>query len=191
MKNKFIKQALISLSVCTLMACSEESVDDATVPSLVEQNVVLSSGINFDNGETVVFNPLTGEIIKPCKENAANAKKYDKQGQQECKINESDIVAPAPVLDAIKNSREIIKGYIKKDGKEIPARFSISVSVIYEGSMCITYWSGGNEYPENCTTVKQKCNYYVPSFRHRFIDANVTKTCKNFPGWPDRKIPLP
>lgn len=190
MKNIFLKQALIYILTSMLMACSDKDGElIPTVPILVDHNVVLSSGINFDNSKTVVFNPLSGEKIKPCKEIATYAGKQQvKRSQKECKINETDIVAPTPVLDAIKNSRKTINGFIKKDEKEIPARFFITVTTLFEGSMCLTHWSGGNEY-EDCTFVKEKCNYYVPSFRHRYIDDNVRNTCGIFLGWPDTRIP--
>lgn len=179
-----------------LIACDKNSnagLDAASPTSLeselVEQNVILTSGINFDTNEAVVFNPFTGQLSKPCQEKPSySTKEQSKKEQPECTVKEPDIVAPAPVLDAIKNSREIFKGTIKRDGKEIPARFAIGVTALFEGSMCITHWLGGNEY-QDCVTVKQRCNYYVS--RPSRITSNIRATCSQFPGWPNQLIPLP
>jgi len=196
MKKKSIKQAVIFLVAFALMSCDKDSnaTLDATLPTstiygLIEQNVVLTSGINFETGKPVVFNPLTGQEVRACIDTATySVKQPSKDGRLECNIKETELTAPPAVLDAIKSSREIINGSFKKNGKEIPARFIVSVTALFEGSMCVTHWSGGNEF-EDCVTVKQRCNFYVP--RHSRITPNVTATCSSFPEWPDQLIPTP
>lgn len=191
--NLFRKSKLLTLGMSSLVlllsACIEKpqnDQEDPLSPLMVEQNVVLVSGVDYETGRLFAYDPISAETIMACNSISTDAKRKQQMSKQECLINDYEIRAPESVLDAIKTSQETIDGSVIKDGKEIPARFVVTVSALYEGSLCVTEWSGGAQY-ENCTNVKQKCNFYV-KFKSRITPA-ITKTCNQFPGWPNTLIP--
>jgi hypothetical protein len=157
----------------------------------VDNNVGLISGLNFDSGEPALFNPLTEKETIPCQKATADYPiGKNNYRQQKCKVNESDINAPAGVIDAIKNSREILRGTIKQK----PARFAVSVTALFEGSMCTTIWIVGNQ-TENCTSLAERCNNYVPNSPRIDRVEGLRKACNELSelksaNWPSGYIPL-
>jgi exopolysaccharide biosynthesis protein len=199
-KSKKIIKILPFLSMFILFACNEHiAVVRPPVPELFElvnNNIVLSEGVDFKTGKPVVLNPLTGKTIEPCKQPSTYTSKQqdyqkqkDDQKKNECKIQFSAKDAPASLSELLNNGRESYSGFLLKDGKKIPAKFSNSVSARYDGSWCLVLWSGGYQY-EDCVTTKQICNWYV--YYPAYITNNVWYTCTSqFPGsgWPSQLIP--
>jgi hypothetical protein len=121
------------------------------IASFIGQNVILINGYNFETTKPVVINPLTSIEIGSCIIRSNKKTTNPPQGQPDKDYGRvkctSEIVNPPPFLnEAIQNSKSIIEGFIRKDGKLIPARFVISVTALYQGSKCETYLSGGEQY---------------------------------------------
>lgn len=208
MKTKNIIKILLFLNILILSACSEHTaIVKPPVPELFElvnNNVVLSSGIDYKTGKTIVTNPITGKTIEPCKrpytstytgklEDNQKQKTFqnqeDDQKQSECKIQFSGKDVPDSLSEILNNGRQNYSGFLLKDGKKIQTNFSVTVSARYEGSWCLVLWSGGYQW-EDCVTTKQICNWYV--YYPAYITNNVWYTCSTqFPGsgWPYRLIP--
>lgn len=171
------------------------------IASFIGQNAVLANGYNFDTAKPIVVDPITSITLSACHKTKIN-RSGNKSGykvnvptqdnsSEFIGVNDfnldcgTEIVNPAPFLnEALKNSQNVIKGTIKKDGKEIPARFLISVTALYEGSNCVTYFSGGEQY-ESCESVKSQCRSVLSTYTS-FPDpyrTNVINTCKGFRFW--------
>jgi hypothetical protein len=116
--------------------------------NLQKQNVQIGSGTNFDTGEPVVFNPVTGKEVKPCKTSGTENTyaKSEPIHQKGCGIELVDGEETDFIKSAVKNSSKQINGKIRRDGKEIDARFFVDITVLYKGSNCGTIWKHGKEY---------------------------------------------
>jgi hypothetical protein len=163
---------------------SKESISS----QLIDNKSVSAIGINFDTGKSIALDPYSEEEILPCKKRSISSEGKDTKGIQKCKINENEIIASELVLNAIKNSREIFEGFVINGDKKIPAKFTISVSALYEGSMCHTYWSTGDQL-ENCISVRRRCNDYVVNKFGRINTSKdpegLTRQCKALnSAWP-------
>jgi hypothetical protein len=208
MKTKILRRIGFSALVAMyLAACctnpttppiTEEASKDM-IPSFFGKNVVLATGIDFQTGKPVVLNPMTGEQQKPCNSGTVivNSDKNPRQAlRQHATVkagadvasNESDcntqIVDPSSeLLNALSSSDKIINGTIRKNGKDVPARFVVSVAALYEGSNCVTYISGGKEY-DICSTLQGDCNLILPlsvyGVKNETIRRNVRNTCMQF-----------
>jgi hypothetical protein len=138
---KMVKLLAFLLLICTvLISCDQPK--STILTSLKNQNVVIASGINFETGKAVVFSPFTEKEVKACDSSDAS----DQNGKQGCGIEIVEGDNSATILNAIASSREVIAGKIKKNGKEIPARFFVTVIALHEGSMCGTVYHGGRQY---------------------------------------------
>lgn len=131
----------------------------------VKQNVPLSTGVNFRTRELVGLNPLTGRLLKPCKDTSdyvgsdttdyvadrvdKTIPKYRDTKDGECKVK---VVAPTngPLDTALKISKSVIKGTVIRDGKEIPSYSIVEVRTFYKGSDCSSSTAGGIIL-QNCT----------------------------------------
>ncbi len=208
MKAKLLSRIGFSVLVSVfLVACctnpttppiTEETPKDM-IPSFFGKNIVLATGIDFQTGQSIVLNPMTGEQQKPCKSGSViiNSDKYSRPDlRQQAAIkaganvanNEGDcntqIVDPSPELaNALGSSQRIIHGTIRKNGKDIPARFVVSVSALYEGSYCHTYIVGGEEW-EICSTLQSQCDMILPLSMYgkktEPVRRNVRNTCMQF-----------
>lgn len=207
MKNNKVKPIvfLVSVSVFLVACCAnppamvEETPKDM-IPGFFGNNVVLVTGIDFKTGQSIVLNPMTGEQQKPCNSDTIiiNTDKYNAQtlrqqglwrkGGANIPNNAGDcntqIVNPNRELtNAINSSQKVITGTIRKNGKDIPARFVVSVSALYEGSECHTYISAGKEW-EICSTLQQQCDMILPLSMYgkktEPVRRNVRNTCMQF-----------
>ena len=101
-------------------------------PKFVQQNVVLSTGINAKTLKPVVLNAATGEELKSCGEVKIST------GGTTPATGCIQLVDPP---EAVKNAMALtqpIDGKITKNGVEKPAKYIVSVNVLYEGSNCET-----------------------------------------------------
>ena len=208
MKTKILRQIGFSVLVGVfLVACctnpttlpiTEETSKDM-IPGFFGKNVVLATGIDFQTGQSTVLNPMTGEQQKPCNSRVVivNSDKYPRpaprqQGRVKAEANvasneggcNTQIVDSSPELrNSLNSSEKIINGTIRKNGKDIPARFVVSVAALYEGSNCVTYISGGKEY-DICSTLQGDCNLILPlsvyGNKNETIRRSVRNTCMQF-----------
>jgi hypothetical protein len=193
-KELMKKSGLIIILICFILLLfnalyPKPNSKQSIASRLIDQNSVLATGIIFDTGKSIAFDPLTEKEISPCNKTANTIKQRKVKTKHGCKVNEFKIDAPAAVLDAIKNSRQIYKGFVTRDGKKIPTTFVSTVTALYEGSLCHTYWSGGVQL-ENCISVKQICNYYVNRQERINGVLGLRQTCTNLSSsWPNQPIP--
>jgi hypothetical protein len=121
----------------------------ATISKLIEHKVVLSAGINYITGNTIVFDPYSGAIIEPCEESF-----FDVPGGVYCtNFEPAQLEAPEYLFEAIKKSHDVKTIVVKKDGKETLAQFVISVDIFYKGFQCQAHWSGGDVW-QTCVSTK-------------------------------------
>lgn len=151
MKKKLILQIVIPLFVSTLLIACDR------VTSLTKQNVVLASGVNFKNDKFVVISPKNGKQVQSCaktiiieKNNPTAQGSYQLNpsttGAQTNQGCDNQIFEPSQALLNALRVNNPIEGVILKDGKQIKARFFVSVEALYEGSYCTTYYLNGNAY---------------------------------------------
>lgn len=143
-------------------------------------NIILATGINFFTGESVILDPLSSTAVTACNDN--NSDTIGLVANAGCT---TDIVNPSPELaSAIASSNQITNGTINKNGQPVQARFVVTVAALYEGSNCITIFSGGKKY-EKCTTDEDSCKYVAPLTRYGNkkdqIRKDVRKFCANIP----------
>ena len=129
------------------------------VSNFFGKNVVLATGIDYRTGKPVVLNPISGEAVKSCYS-------LNTQSNNTCKAQLlSDgalwVGVPQEIASALDMSNKVFEGTIQKNGKNIPARFLVSVSALYQGSMCHTYISGGEQW-ETCSTLQDDCALVLP-----------------------------
>lgn len=218
MKIYALRQIIFSILVgFLLVSCTETpskpmSTDLIGIPEFFTKNVILATGIDFDTGKPLVLNPITGELQQPCESEilVINTNKNTQKGlrQQRLLGKTSPYKANAPtrpsdcntqivdpnqeLANAISNSEKIIYGTIRKNGKDIPARFVVSVTALYEGSDCATYIQNGKQYTF-CSTTQGKCDSVSPIlsiFPGGYAESNidsyrraVRKVCRKFPTW--------
>jgi hypothetical protein len=221
MKNKALMQIIFIIVGSLLVSCcAQEAVKPAVETANTEilgvseffNNVLLVSGIDFKTGKSFVINPITGKEQQPCRQEAiiVNTDKpsqptYRKEGLKNEKISNATtkpqhsdecnikIVNPSPELaNAIQSSEKIIDGTVRKGGKDIPARFVVSITALYPGSNCATYYSGGKEY-KYCSDTQANCNLVSPTINPASagygVSSNesfrraVRKVCRQFSTW--------
>ncbi len=113
----------------------------------------LSSAIS-STGEVIVLNNLTGQRIKPCKDDnfilyeddlhTDNKKLLTKKDSLENKGCGIKIINPSPILHSvIEASNSTLKGIIRKDGKDLAVTFKVMLISSYKGSICNTHIVGG------------------------------------------------
>lgn len=172
MKKKIILQIVITLFVSALLISCEcdnkvvPSLTKQSVPSLTNQTVILASGVNFKTNKFVVINSIDGKEVQSCantiiKQNNDTTAQGStqpnqsgmgkKQNDQPC---DNQIVEPSEVLLNVLNIKDPIEGTIFKNGKNIKARFFVSVEALYEGSICNTKYLSGAAYTR-CVTQQQ------------------------------------
>jgi hypothetical protein len=211
MNTKIIKNIWISLTFCFLLASccydgqvltEKDTEGFSPIPEFFGKNIVMATGIDFQTGKSVVLNPTTGQVIKPCSNQQDILNPNDPTGQTITKqrnisqyrgvppdnedCNTQIIEASPEVLNAIKSSQNISNGTVRKNGKDIPARFVISVATLYKGSDCISYTSLGNRVVV-CTTLLAQCNASLPLTRYgvrpELTRKLIRKTCRQFAAW--------
>lgn len=128
----------------------------------IKHDVPLSTGVNFETGKIVSLDPLTGKKIKPCGiivedvASLASAKhKYKNTDDDDCDFEIVTSNNPS-LASALKSSKSIIKGTVRKGGKIIPAYFVLEVRGQWEGSNCSSSSAGGST-SANCISKQQKC----------------------------------
>jgi hypothetical protein len=179
---------IVVLYICFGGSDPKESI----ATKLVDDDSVAAIGINFKTGKSIAIDPYSEMEIKPCKKTYNLTKKKNSKENENCNINEAKIIAPQSVLNTIKESQTIFEGFVIKNGEKIPAKFTLSVSALYEGSMCHTYWSAGDQL-ENCVSVKRRCNSYVKNKIDRIENSadpeGLKKQCKSLNNkWPSERI---
>lgn len=217
MKKNYNPQKLFLLICVFISACYKTSTpvlnnQEVTIPESFGKDVVLATGIDFQTGKSVVINPKTGEEIFPCavmplidtkntssygtsryEENNTHNSKSTTSNKKECNIQ---IVNPTQeLINTFETSQKIINGTVRKDGIDIPARFVITVSALYEGSNCITLITNGGQY-QSCSTLKEDCNWLLPLTRYannnpENVRKNVRKACGEQPINSGDPIPAP
>lgn len=156
-----IKKLVVLPFVMSLISCS----DSDSIPTLVQRNVVSTSGIDFNTGKIVSINPLNGQEILPCgntndifiDQNNSERKKvkqgskdetHDEFMQKPCNTQIARLQDPsleAALKETIKISEKPINGVVLDNGVEKEARFVIEVTALYEGSHCVTTFSAGQK----------------------------------------------
>jgi hypothetical protein len=180
MKNKRLKLTgilivlgglLVLCGAATLPKPVESSIN--LIANLFGKNVVLATGINFLTGKSIVLNPITGEEVTSC-----NSKSVTPSVNGGCttQINVDTSLDPE-LATVISSSEKIINGVIRKNGKDIPARFITTVTAVYEGSECTTLIVGGNQY-EHCITDEGGCAFVAPLSRYGNKSESVRKTVR-------------
>ena len=168
MKKTYI--ALMFLFVISgLISCQpteqpkSEDIGSQPISKLIEKNVVLANGIDFDTGKLVSIDPYTGEEITPCLSGQpATDSKETKQGQQTLSSCKAPVMLSGESLnhtflqDALKSSGQPIMGKVKVNGEEKDARFVITVTALYKGSHCTTTYSAGDERTQ-CINTELMC----------------------------------
>lgn len=128
-----IKVFLISFLTICLFACSklEDTARSNNLPSLL--------GLN-EEGQVVVLNSSTSELLIPCSQNKIDQVKYQSDNNNPCQIE---------IIE--KDGRTIVL----RNGKEDPtAKVTKIVSVAYQGSHCVAH-KAGTQY-EICWPWKKK-----------------------------------
>jgi hypothetical protein len=156
MKKKTIKQsALIIFASLVLVACDKSQ----SIPGLSDKHVILANGVNFDSGELVVLNTITGKQVQPCdsstikENNHSSTGGYHSDSTQTEKLNNSkcdiQIIDPSEFLqNAISSGDKVVNGTVLKNGKKIPARFFITVTALFPSSYCSTLYGSGAQYDQ-------------------------------------------
>jgi len=214
--------SVLVVSCCLTKPVTSEPTDSSnidTIPNFFDKNVVLATGIDFNTGESVVLNPINGESINPltdsqqrlCNQDSVivNTDGYTRQNLTKQsilkrsaitknlnpKLNECNthIVNPNQELtSAINSSEKIINGTVRHNGKDLPARFVVSVTALFEGSNCAYYISGGKQF-RFCADIESNCNIVAPvinSDQPRYAASGnesyrraVRKVCRQFTAW--------
>jgi hypothetical protein len=170
---KIIKKTLLLLLVIGgVISCSDNDNDTGAIPQLIKQNVILTSGVDFDTAKVVALNPFTGKEIVPCSTTGNifvsgslsdtkqeqvqySSKSDDKDG---CSSIQTLIVDPDDALkSALKSAQSPpIQGTVRVNGKDKPARFIVSVTALYLGSHCATIYPAGQQLT-NCVNKERYC----------------------------------
>lgn len=213
MKTKFANFAQMTLVSLMLVSnvCHSATTTDLTpqisekyrpIPGMFEQDVILLTGINFKTGKPVIVDAMTGQIVQPCVPTPpptnntpsipiggggggitpGNIGRVLAAVSKPCIASVSS--ASPEVLSAIDSSERIYDGAMRKNGKDVAARFAISVTALYKGSDCVSYISGGNEY-EVCSTLQNDCKALLPLSVYGYLPESnrrgVRNTCRQFP----------
>jgi hypothetical protein len=148
------------ITLCFLLtSCSNEGlILPIPIPKHIDNEVVLSKGINFNTKKQVVLDPYTGEEVKPCiKQKADNEKE-----------NCIELVDPNPLVQNIlENAQFPISVKVKRNGKIIDehAVAVVTVDVLFQGSHCEASYNSGTQ-TVNCTSIAiNTCRTYLP-YRH-------------------------
>jgi hypothetical protein len=134
---------------------------------------VLATGINFLTGKSIVIDPITGEEVTSCTSTSGAS---GANGGCKTQINIDTSFNPE-LANIVSSSGRIINGVIRKNGKDIPARFVTTVTALYEGSECTTLIVGGNQY-EHCITDEGGCTFVAPLTRYGNKSESVRKTVR-------------
>lgn len=127
------------------------------VIKMIDEKAIATVGVNYDEGNLIVLESLTGSAVKSCgkveiienydgKDNRAGV-----PGSSEC----IKVINPNDALKSALNVDSTINGEILKNGKRIPARFVVIVQALYEGSDCTTT-TGNGTGSESCNPPRVK-----------------------------------
>ena len=152
------KTSVFVIFSATLISCN---IFSPPIKKLADQNAVSAIGVNFDTNKLIVLDSATGKTVQPCisqgnKKHAykPTEEKIEKMhgtenGLEKCTttllIYDKDIA----LKSAIELSRRPIEGKVLVKGKEVDATYVVIVKALYNGSICNTDSSGGNQY-ETC-----------------------------------------
>ncbi|WGS88264.1 hypothetical protein [Methylomonas sp. UP202] len=127
------------------------------VIKMIDEKAIATVGVNYDDGNLIVLESLTGSSAKPCgkveiienydvKEN-----KVEVPGNSEC----IKVINPNEALKSALGVDSTINGEVLKNGKRIPARFVVIVQALYQGSDCTTT-TGNGTGSESCNPPRVK-----------------------------------
>ncbi|MGZ0080019.1 hypothetical protein [Methylomonas sp. YC3] len=135
---------------------------DQPILSLLKKTVVIAEGVNAKTDEFVVINPLDSKLLPPCgkttlpTENEKDVKAHEEESKRSQNKSSDCQTTIAKVNDEVLNAIKIqapIEGVILKNGKEIPAKFFVSVKAVYDDP-CTTIYANGYQY-QQCITDQQ------------------------------------
>ncbi|WP_139306288.1 hypothetical protein [Methylomonas sp. LWB] len=145
MKNRNLMfGAFLVISLVSLASCSMSE----RIASLTKKNVPMASGVDFKSNRFVVVNSLDGKEVASCGDSEIPSGR-DAYKNNESGKGDSCGVKIIQVDDAVLNALKVtapVEGRISKDGKEVNAKFFVSVLAIYEGSVCTVYYNNGKKY---------------------------------------------
>jgi hypothetical protein len=147
------------------------------------KDVVMAIGIDFWTGKSIILNPIAETTITTCNPDSLGDLPTNQAQVTQIGCN-SQVINPTPELaNALQSSQGIINGTIRKNGQDIPARFVVAVTALYEGSLCQTYFSGGDQW-ELCTTLEDNCKQVLPlavyGQKNETVRRNVRNSCMQF-----------
>jgi hypothetical protein len=168
---------IVALMLCWYMTGGLSS----SIPILVKNDVILATGINFENNNLVAINPFTSEQITPCNTNKAienvviadNPNELKKDQIQNkltnrvalhdkgCNVKIEAFENPilnAAFRKALELSKAPIIGTVKVNGEDKgrEARILVTVTALYQGSHCSYTTSNGVEY-KSCVSKEEHC----------------------------------
>ncbi len=186
--------------VSILLGNGSESKGPRLISNLVRENAVIGGGFDFDSGEFIALNPLTGRKIPPCSNTSKSSKEINSDIKSYTVKDSETITKPETNTDldcsveilnpnknlqaALEASKSIIKGKVIENGKEISAIFTTLVIASYTGSFCQVTWVAGKKYKqclnENtaCTSIKNHLQNILPNPSKQNIFNNLPPTCK-------------
>ncbi len=145
---KLIKElSIITLVSIFLVSC--DAPESPLLTSLRNHNVVIGSGFNAKNREHVVFSPLNGTEVKPCRlpPTTKNTNVQAPIHPKGCGLEIVEGVNSELIKNAIKASENLnIPAEIIINGVKKQADFKVTVTALYKGSLCGTIYHGGLEY---------------------------------------------
>lgn len=105
-------------------------------PKMFDKHSVLAAGVDADTNEPVVINTVSGAAVESCQEDLTPGKSC---GLKLVKV-------PKEVRQALKIKKPLTGKVVNHHGKEVDANFFVNVMTVYEGSTCITFYIGGEEF---------------------------------------------
>lgn len=156
---------------------------------VITHHTAMSVGIDYNTKQAVVLDPLNGKIIQPCNQITAETETtYSKFEDSKAPSQNTNIECNSEIVNdnaIIQNVLNITQEFPtipikvrKADGSIVDATAIVSVNVLYPGSHCQSYYSGGKK-TTNCNKPdKDYCKTIEPA-KDICTDADKKK-CKHF-----------
>lgn len=152
-----------------LSACQKAAITEPNpiFNHVITHHTIMSVGIDYETKNSVALNPLTGQIVKPCDLSNDNAEIQWQEGTDHnpsCR-NEiySDNHSLRHALELSQETKPILTKVKKSDGSIVDATAIVSVRVLYPGSHCETYYSGGKKTTNCSASDKDYCKIIEPA----------------------------